>query len=218
MFVLSPVDIGLVTRWIIRNKNNTYFTDTIATTTIIPTTTSYEYDTMATAERLIKCLFCQEECISPMRLPCLHTYCSACLDEHISHSLTDTFKCPECQSQFPSDRMREVLHQEASVGQTCNTHNRRPMTLCCDDCEVEICYECVTVPKHKGHSFSKIENDIINNQIQEEIRETKRCKTSEDESVKEPTMSLQAAQYYNSVLLKACFSGQVSNDLKFGEL
>lgn len=51
--------------------------------------------------QLFQCSLCLDEYNSPKALPCLHTYCSKCLYQHVqvakSKGYKDTFECPQCR-------------------------------------------------------------------------------------------------------------------------
>lgn len=144
---------------------------------------------------LIECAFCLDKCTEPVGLPCMHTFCAACLNEHIEHTKTKTFMCPLCKAQFdrPDDgvdsfpknfyfvQLLDILHQqEASGKRNCEKHKDRFITLFCNDCTMDICDKCVTMDEHKGHTMEL--TDQVYEQLTDDVNAIHGKLTSQKET------------------------------------
>lgn len=140
------------------------------------------------AERVVRnvesdylmCSICLGRYLDPRLLPCGHSFCKQCLDDHIKQTVTDPlaqhFKCPNDRTQvgrpapglapkhwasnFPQDTflgslLSAVLLHGNQDGQelgtmTCKKHNSRLKEFFCLKCSVTACAYCV-VKNHKGN-------------------------------------------------------------------
>lgn len=84
-------------------------------------------------ETLLECPICLSECTDPRVLPCLHSLCRKCLQEHIKTSSEgNNFKCPSCRhdcevplggvtalpKNFLFKSLKEMLQQQSEHGDT----------------------------------------------------------------------------------------------------
>lgn len=119
-------------------------------------------------EDLTECAMCQEVCTDPRVLPCIHTYCCACLDAWMcraKHSGDDAF-CPLCTAKFTWPKngagglpknvfvmkligMREVAGYEITRGpcDACCAEDSDelqavPAAVYCVDCRKKLCGQC----------------------------------------------------------------------------
>lgn len=127
----------------------------------------------------LMCSICLGRYRDPRLLPCGHSFCKQCLDDHIKQTVTDPtalhFKCPNDRtkigrpspglsykhwaSAFPSDTflgslLSAVLLHAASDGNdvstmTCKEHRSRLKEFFCIKCSLTACALCV-VKNHKG--------------------------------------------------------------------
>ena len=140
------------------------------------------------AERVIRnvendylmCAICLGRYTDPRLLPCGHTFCKKCLEDHIKQTVTDRaamfFKCPNDRTQiqrpslslppkdwanaFPVDTfLASLLNAVMTHGsQTsdesmlkCELHKGRTKEFYCLRCSVTVCAYCV-VKQHKGNN------------------------------------------------------------------
>ena len=121
--------------------------------------------------RKYECSICLDILLLPKLLPCSHTFCTQCLQKHISaHSVVDPaspsrslcFECPECRSKVgvPENGVAglqnnryiweqvDLLRQNAKrVCDSCTDRNsglRQRATRFCADCSNALCRACST--------------------------------------------------------------------------
>ena len=143
-------------------------------------------DRMATCRPTKKCSICMNELQNPRILPCIHSFCLACLEHYCQGKQPgDDVPCPECRTEFeiPKDGLawltvRTHSHEpelEASQkrdgGQYCGEHTER-LRMYCFDCQINVCLMCC-VEAHKTHKFESI--DVVAKEfagcIDDEIQE-----------------------------------------------
>lgn len=128
----------------------------------------------------LMCSICLGRYRDPRLLPCGHSFCKQCLEDHIKQTITDPtaahFKCPNDRTEigrpspglshkhwasaFPPDTflgslLSAVLLHAASDGSdlgsmTCKEHKSRLKEFFCLKCSVTACAYCV-VKSHKGN-------------------------------------------------------------------
>jgi len=117
--------------------------------------------------QITTCPTCLEDCKNPKSLPCLHTFCLHCLQEHWKNQCTgDKVPCPVCRKELtiPDEGLDALPHnffvqnlidaREASSEQlgpvlceAClneseeNEENISPATMYCVDCNQETVQE-----------------------------------------------------------------------------
>ncbi|XP_078692142.1 tripartite motif-containing protein 2-like [Branchiostoma floridae x Branchiostoma belcheri] len=120
----------------------------------------------------LSCSICLELFTRPKMLPCQHTFCQDCLQDHASRRAP--FQCPNCRQQvrlpspgvagLPDNRIvanlcerfqqQATLPQETSEqpqsGNKCSFHPSEEVRLYCKECKVPICNECFE-EGHDGH-------------------------------------------------------------------
>eukprot|EP00058_Branchiostoma_floridae_P006911 XP_002592399.1 hypothetical protein BRAFLDRAFT_67264 [Branchiostoma floridae] len=112
----------------------------------------------------LTCSICLELFTKPKVLPCGHTFCQDCLQDHASRRVP--FQCPNCRQQFrlplqgvaglPDSHIvanlcerlqtQATLSKETSEqpqsGNRCSFHPSEEVRLYCKQCKVPICHEC----------------------------------------------------------------------------
>lgn len=106
------------------------------------------------------CPICYDTYREPKGLPCFHTFCKECLQNHINNKTAGDlhFNCPVCRKQtepfggrnisvsqwassFPTNNY--VLNQYLEISQKqCPAHNNELLDISCKTCRVMICYQC----------------------------------------------------------------------------
>ena len=111
---------------------------------------------------LLECPLCLDKYQRPRILPCQHTFCEECLQQHInSHSKPGAvFDCPYCREEtkipgvkgvagfplnFTLNKLQDVL---GNVVRPCSQCGKTGISRCCLECGVIVCMECS--PSH-GH-------------------------------------------------------------------
>ena len=134
-----------------------------------------------------ECPLCLDIPKKPKTLPCLHSFCLKCLDQHANFArrqLETTIKCPVCLTSFqipegdtfdglPAsfhlNRLVDVLAQlealgsESAEAQKCTSCKGKNAATCyCFDCQDFFCGDCLRVhngiPICRGHRNVVIEN------------------------------------------------------------
>ncbi|XP_078584377.1 uncharacterized protein LOC144866692 [Branchiostoma floridae x Branchiostoma japonicum] len=120
----------------------------------------------------LSCSICLDPFTRPKVLPCQHTFCQDCLQDHAGRG--GPFQCPICRQQvrlprqgvagFPDNRMVtslcERLQNQATLsgetreqpqsGNRCSFHPSEKLKLYCKPCQVPLCVDCVE-DSHDGH-------------------------------------------------------------------
>lgn len=139
------------------------------------------------AERVVRnvendylmCSICLGRYTNPRLLPCGHSFCKQCLEDHIKQTVTDQgaqhFKCPNDRTQigrpapgipvkqwasaFPLDTFlgsllsAVLVHGPDGTGagsMVCKEHNNRLKEFFCRKCSITACSYCV-IKNHKGN-------------------------------------------------------------------
>ena len=122
---------------------------------------------------LLQCAICLGELDNAYALPCLHSFCSPCLQGHISVSLKRVsktlklkrFPCPTCRvwinspvrgvADFPKDfrvvKMKDALrewkrkgsHHRIVTCEMCEQDCDSPVEHYCADCQKHLCSQCI---------------------------------------------------------------------------
>ena len=147
------------------------------------------------AAEKVRCSICQEDFKDPRLLPCIHSFCLACLEDHCRDKLPgQNALCPECKSQFliPNTgvaclRVRTNFSDpepspECEECEACSTeHQSVPATVYCEDCAQKLCANCGTPHKkmRRGpHDVVPLESAAP------ELRPRRYCEKHDDERIK----------------------------------
>ena len=136
-------------------------------------------------EAFTECSICMSEYTSApkMLLPCLHTFCLACIERHASstrHGLP--LLCPTCRTpvavpeggiaglptNFFVNRLRGSLQDNQAVkGDVCAAHAGKQACFFCLTCQEAICAGCILTAGHKRHDCVEIDETAA---IQKKVR------------------------------------------------
>ncbi|KAI8493586.1 hypothetical protein Bbelb_285070 [Branchiostoma belcheri] len=129
----------------------------------------------------LSCSICLELFTRPKMLPCQHTFCQDCLQDHASRRTP--FQCPNCRLQvklpsegvvgLPDNRivvnLCEMFQQQTTVseetreqpqpGNRCSFHPTEEVKLYCEQCQVPLCVDCVE-KGHEGHPTMSIKKAL----------------------------------------------------------
>ncbi|XP_078661418.1 tripartite motif-containing protein 2-like [Branchiostoma floridae x Branchiostoma belcheri] len=126
----------------------------------------------------LSCSICLELFTRPKVLPCQHTFCQDCLQDHAGRG--GTFQCPICRRQVRLPRqgvaglpdnlmaanMCERFQQQATLsGETreqqsqsanrCSSHPSEDLKVFCTQCQVRVCDQCLE-ETHDGHGTTSL--------------------------------------------------------------
>ncbi|XP_019642208.1 PREDICTED: tripartite motif-containing protein 3-like [Branchiostoma belcheri] len=120
----------------------------------------------------LSCSICLELFTRPKVLPCQHTFCQDCLQDHAGRG--GTFQCPNCRRQvrlppqgvagLPDNHLVTSLcerlqnqatlsgetRQQPQSGNRCSFHPSEEVRLYCKQCNMPVCNECLD-EIHSGH-------------------------------------------------------------------
>ncbi|KAI8483715.1 hypothetical protein Bbelb_385070 [Branchiostoma belcheri] len=120
----------------------------------------------------LSCSICLELFTRPKVLPCQHTFCQDCLQDHAGRG--GTFQCPNCRQQvtlppqgvagLPDNLMAanmcekvrkqetllEKTEKQPQSGNRCSFHPSEEVKLYCKQCNLPVCSECCE-ESHDGH-------------------------------------------------------------------
>ncbi|XP_066270090.1 tripartite motif-containing protein 3-like [Branchiostoma lanceolatum] len=132
----------------------------------------------------LTCSICLELFTRPKVLPCGHTFCQDCLQDHASRRVP--FHCPNCRQQvrLPSqgvaglpgshiaanlcERLKdqavlsEETREQSQSGNRCNFHPSEEVRLYCKQCQVPVCNECFEA-SHDEHPTMSLRKAIKQN-------------------------------------------------------
>ncbi|KAI8497217.1 hypothetical protein Bbelb_251660 [Branchiostoma belcheri] len=126
----------------------------------------------------LSCSICLDLFTRPKMLPCQHTFCQDCLQDHAE--VRTPFQCPNCRRQvrlppqgvagLPDNLMAanmcERFQQQATLsGETreqqpqsankCSSHPSEELKVYCIQCQVRVCDQCLE-ETHDGHGTTSI--------------------------------------------------------------
>lgn len=136
-----------------------------------------------TSKLPIQCPVCLETYVRPRTLPCLHTFCSTCLQGHITNALNhggfSTFLCPVCRAdtkpnrpfaprhtwaeEFPLNHWVTTLIDETSSALKkedviyCDKHTDTKLNLFCTDHVIVCCAICVATEHRRCEQVEEID-------------------------------------------------------------
>ncbi|XP_078585982.1 uncharacterized protein LOC144867779 [Branchiostoma floridae x Branchiostoma japonicum] len=125
----------------------------------------------------LSCSICLELFTRPKVLPCQHTFCQDCLQDHAGRG--GAFQCPNCRQQVRLPRqgvaglpdnlmaanMCERLQNQATLseetreqpqsGNRCSFHPSEVLKVYCKQCQIPVCDQCLE-GAHDGHGTTTI--------------------------------------------------------------
>ncbi|KAI8493590.1 hypothetical protein Bbelb_285110 [Branchiostoma belcheri] len=129
----------------------------------------------------LSCSICLELFTRPKMLPCQHTFCQDCLQDHASRRTP--FQCPNCRQQvrlprqgvagLPDNRivanmcerfqqqatLSEVRGEQPQSGNRCSFHPSEEVSLYCKLCKVPVCHGCLD-ESHDEHPTMSLRKAI----------------------------------------------------------
>ena len=122
---------------------------------------------------LLECSICLEPYTNPLVLPCLHTFCSSCLDNHVTTTQDGDgrFQCPTCRldcvvpeggvNVFPKNFLANCLKDIMPTPVTenvpsCDRHPKQKVDWYCKTCECPACPKCI-LKEHKTHDTEELD-------------------------------------------------------------
>ena len=143
---------------------------------------------------------------SPKALPCLHTFCSSCIQRLIdqaSNAFEVTFKCPVCRSEVASSDVRtnlalqntvEDLMEKQRAKEFCSEHPAKECHMICVDCYQPICSLCIKGlinGPHRDHTIDDMEDakaefkKRLNTVLKDKIKALEKKTTAEVNKLKQ---------------------------------
>ncbi|XP_055959312.1 tripartite motif-containing protein 2-like [Patella vulgata] len=141
------------------------------------------------------CSICLEDFTKPKILPCFHTFCEQCIDDHIkAHSHLNKFNCPNCRIdiQIPDGGASGfstnfyIQLKSKTEKHFCPRHKTKEIEFYCRDCSVATCSNCVILD-HRNHTVADLQEvdqeirgklNIIKGELEEKVDEVaKHCKS-----------------------------------------
>ncbi|XP_078660709.1 E3 ubiquitin-protein ligase TRIM32-like [Branchiostoma floridae x Branchiostoma belcheri] len=126
----------------------------------------------------LSCSICLELFTRPKMLPCQHTFCQDCLQDHAK--VRTPFQCPNCRRQvrlppqgvagLPDNLMAanmcerfqqqaklsgETREQQPQSANKCSSHPSEELKVYCTQCQVRVCDQCLE-ETHDGHGTTSI--------------------------------------------------------------
>ena len=129
-------------------------------------------------EEQLTCAVCFDIYTNPKTLPCLHSFCEACIERFLQDKEGETYylSCPTCRRRtelpgggsgafpvaFHINNLKEVhslmknaaLRLNPQQPSICKDHEK-PLELFCETCDSVICCDC-TVHTHKDHEYDLV--------------------------------------------------------------
>ncbi|XP_019636978.1 PREDICTED: tripartite motif-containing protein 3-like [Branchiostoma belcheri] len=120
----------------------------------------------------LPCSICLELFTRPKVLPCQHTFCQDCLQDHAGRG--GAIQCPICRQQvrlppqgvagLPDNHLVTNLCERVSgvtlgdypqTGSTCSSHPSMTLKVYCKQCQIPVCDQCLE-EVHDGHATTAI--------------------------------------------------------------
>ena len=129
-------------------------------------------------EEQLTCPVCFDLYTNPKTLPCLHSFCEACIERFPQNKEGETYylSCPTCRHRtelpgggtgafpiaFHINNLKEIhslmknaaLRLNPQQPSICKDHEK-PLELFCETCDSVICYNCI-VCTHKDHEYDLV--------------------------------------------------------------
>ncbi|CAH1796952.1 unnamed protein product [Owenia fusiformis] len=150
---------------------------------------------------LFTCLACKKDLASPCTLPCLHTFCDACIIKPTNNDVVKATTCPTCGektklhedtpktlSNFVSE-LQEYQKSNAKLEKCCSLcTDEKPADFKCFDCMDFLCGECAEmhgkIKVAKDHKVLNIDS-LTSNDVGELYRaQPKPCNIHQGEFLK----------------------------------
>ena len=135
----------------------------------------------------LACAICLDCLKAPKLLPCLHTYCKACLEGLLRKSKNGQITCPQCRvnhplptggvGEFPADRVLENALDVYTFEESQVKHTAVPCSMCteddpsvahCSTCGKFLCDFCAKAHKrqvnfrdHKTVTLDQLSSDVV---------------------------------------------------------
>ncbi|XP_055958956.1 tripartite motif-containing protein 59-like [Patella vulgata] len=127
------------------------------------------------------CTLCSEEFTQPKILPCYHTFCQNCLEDHMkAHVHLNKFFCPVCRkdTEVPKDGASGFTANfyvvDKNDKQRCPLHKQMVLKFYCRDCSKPVCYDC-NVVGHENHK--KVDLEVVGVEARETLSTLKQTLT-----------------------------------------
>ncbi|XP_014252909.1 brain tumor protein-like [Cimex lectularius] len=157
--------------------SSSYTTSSDSPVTVSPTTSVISSSSIGSSVQFnTRCGLCHETFVNPKVLPCLHTYCQACLERNQEHP--DKLTCPRCQQECPlTSKGISALLPDFAI-RTVIDSSDEPKVFCtsckskttdavarCYDCKNFLCPNCVMAHQFmhcfEGHRVMTLSNDAV---------------------------------------------------------
>ena len=137
-------------------------------------------------EEQLTCPVCLDLYTNPKTLPCLHSFCEACIERFPQDKEGETYylSCPTCRHRtelpgggagafpvaFYINNLKEMhnLMKDPTDQQQCKDHEK-PLELFCETCDEVICQHC-TVRIHRDHEY-----DLVNDSYPKHCQKLEEC-------------------------------------------
>ena len=117
---------------------------------------------------------------APLSLPCLHTFCSPCIQGIVDatcEDIPDEIKCPICQTYatipegivsnlpayFPSSKLQSILKQMEPKRSICKLCEASGLASYCFQCSIAMCEDCQS--KHDHHHNNHVLVNVTDSTI-----------------------------------------------------
>ncbi|KAJ8032616.1 E3 ubiquitin-protein ligase TRIM56 [Holothuria leucospilota] len=157
-------------------------------------------------EKFCQCSICLQQFKEPKLLPCLHRYCSNCLEQLIERNQsTNTLSCPECREDFEIPKggiadfktdfyMKNIIEyiqlqkslEDEQMRHCCDSLKKVKVTAYCFKCNDFLCQECYNIrltkkmlKDHKQHTFplEDIKSKYLTLEKLSLLKEAPRCES-----------------------------------------
>ena len=151
---------------------------------------------------LLECSICLETFEEPRTLPCLHSFCTKCLENFVAGKSDDELNCPVCRSKFVLNKeegvagmtknhficnMVEVLSIQQQDKSIPCSHCQQLSAGRCVTCELFMCEKCLKFhndyPGFKGHIVLTME-ELSKPENQSKIKGKSYCKKHHKKKLK----------------------------------
>lgn len=132
------------------------------------------------SEDFLQCSICMNQYNKPLMLPCVHSFCCACLEEYERNLQHQPFSCPTCRRivDLPESGVKDLprnfflVNLIEKLETVENLTNESPTVRCrfcnsdinilfCNDCKIHICETCkdthFSLPGMSGHVITAVD-------------------------------------------------------------